>query len=712
MSSAHCEQGTMARSPLGAHCLQTIRFRATCYDHPIGGAIMSASSYRYNAVLLSGIFLLTCLPLHAGEPKWLQISSSHFLVITDAGPKKGHEVAARFEQMRGVFSQLMMRQKVRMSQPIEILALQNPVTYGQLAPEGTSLPAFFLRGEERVFIVLNTSVPDSWRAIEHQFAHYLLDYNYPPTAPWFDEGFAEYFASVYFTSKKTELGSDPELAWPGQPAYSEQGPGLKSLTELLNNPVWLNLTDVLEMRNRVVNGREGTHQTLFYAQSWMLMHYLLNRNKLGEAGTYFDLVQNQRVPVVQAVQQAFGVTPAQLDQQVKEYFHSLKPLQGSLEEVQGQPQAASSASGGASAASQVAPPSTQVGPAEPQVVQELPLPGTLDDIASSNQELKPWEGEALVAEMELRMPEHREDAIKQLQKLADDPKTETAVAHRALSWAYVQKGDSKSAFEELRSALELNNSDPWSHFGIALAAYHSATQKGKYIQGLANTMESLQFVLDEFREFAQGYNILGWARLEGGGANGAVEAMKVAVQLSPRDESYQLRLARAFLAAKKFDEGTAVLDRLQHSHDPQIAKAAAKDLEDLPFLKKYGVSPEEQEARNQQANNLAKEIADTEPEDKEEARKPAAPAEPIIDKRPVKFIKGHILSVDCSQPPAATVSVSDGRGTLKLHVRDYQSTTVIGAGAFSCGWKNVPVSINYRDGGKAESDLVSVEIQH
>lgn len=653
---------------------------------------MSAFSYRYKAALLTGISLLMCLPLHAGEPKWLQISSSHFVVITDAGPKKGHELAARFEQMRGVFSQLMMRQKIRMSQPIEILALQNPVIYGQLAPQGMSLPAFFLRGEERVFVVVNASVPDSWRAVEHQFAHYMLDYNYPPTAPWFDEGFAEYFASVSFTDKKTELGSDPELAWPGQPAYSEQGPGLKSLTELLNNPVWLNITDVLQMRNRVVNGREGTHHTLFYAQSWMLMHYLLNRNKLDQAGTYFDLVENQRVPVEQAVQQAFGVTPAQLDQQVKDYFRSLKPLQASLQEAQAQPQ--------------LAPPA-------PQVVQEAPLPGTLDDIASSNKELKPWEADALVAEMELRLPEHREDAIKQLQKLADDPKTETAVAHRALSWAYVQKGDSKAAFEELHSALELNNSDPWSHFGIALAAYHSATQKGKYIQGLANTMESLQFVLDEFREFALGYNILGWARLEGGGANGAVEAMKVAVQLSPRDESYQLRLARAFLAAKKFDEGTAVLDRLQHSHDPQVAKAAAKDLEDLPFLKKYGVSPEEQEARNQVANKLAKEIADTEPEDNNQSSKTTAPAEPVIDKRPVKFVKGRILSVDCSQPPAATVSVIDSRGTLKLHVRDYKSTTVIGAGEFSCGWKNVPVSINYRDGGgKAQSDMVSIEIQH
>jgi len=638
--------------------------------------------------LLTAAALLTCIPVHAAEPKWLQISSDHFLVITEAGPKKGHEVVARFEQMRAVFSQLLERQKVRLSEPIEIIATSSAATYAQLVPGANGqLPGFWLRSQDRVFIVMNLGAEDSWRAIEHPFAHYLLDYNYPQTAPWFDEGFAEYFSSLYFTSKKTELGSDPELAWPGQPVYSEQGSGLKSLTEILDSPVWLKLTDLLEMKNRVVNGHEGTHRTLFYAQSWILFHYLLNQNKLSEVGTYFDLVENQRVAIPLAVQQAFGVTPEQMDQQVKDYFHLLKQLENSLQESK-----------------------TLPAPLTPEPVAESPLPMSVDEIADSAKELPLREADALLAEMALRIPEHREDAFTQLQKLVDDPKTDTAIAHRALSWAYVQKGDSKKAFEELHTALEINAADPWSHFGIALAAYHSA-QKGTYIQGLANTMESLHFVLDEFREFAEGYNILGWARLAGGGGNAAVEAMKMAVQLSPRDESYQLRLARAYLAAKKFDEAKGTLDRLQHSHDPQIAHAAAKDLEDLPFLKKYGVSPEEQATRKQEASALAKEVADSETDESEEPPKPAAPIQPVIDKRPVKFVKGTLLSVDCSQSPTAVLSVSQGRSTIKLRVKDFKSMTLIGAGQFSCTWKNLPISANYREDDKVSGDLVSLEVQ-
>src|SRR5207248_11253154 len=108
-------------------------------------------------------------------------------------------------------------------------------------------------------------------------------------------------------------------------------------------------------------------------------------------------------------------------------------------------------------------------------------------------------------------------------------------------------------------------------FGLALASYHSG-EKGARVQGLANMMESLHIVIDEYPDFAEAYNMLGWARLTGGGANAALESMKQAVQLSPRDEEYQLRLSRAYLAAKKFDEATSTLERLK-----QIGRASCRE---------------------------------------------------------------------------------------------------------------------------------------
>jgi tetratricopeptide (TPR) repeat protein len=647
------------------------------------------------------VLLLSTGILHAADQHWLRVSSDHFIVLTDGGEKPGHDVAAHFEQMRMLFGQLLSRSKLRMSEPMEIIAIRSDKDYAQLAPlvngQPTKAPAFFLAGEDRIFVVLNLFEPDSWRAVQHQFAHYMLNYNYPPTPAWFDEGFAEYFASLNLTAKTAELGSDPEL----NPAYETdllenqiESKNLKSFTEILSNPVWLAWPDLLTMRNRVVNGQEGTHHTLFYAQSWILVHYLLNKDKMSDLGKYFGLVEIQKVPVEQAIQQAFGMSAAQLDHEVKTYFRSLTSLSNALD-----------------ASKQPSSPKVS------EAVYRTPLPFTVDDVATSSKSVPVAEAQALVDEMELRIPEKRQQAFDALQKLIADPKTESGVAHRSLAWAHVQKGDTSSAFEELNAAVQMNASDPWTRFGLALASYHSG-EKGARVQGLANMMESLHIVIDEYPDFAEAYNMLGWARLTGGGANAALESMKQAVQLSPRNEEYQLRLARAYLASKKFDDATATLEHLKVSQNPRIAQAASKDLQDLPFLKKYGVPPDEAAAAKQTSVTAPNQSSaqDSEKEDDSDAGASSPSptsagnkAKTTIDRRPVKFMKATLLSVDCSKAPTAVLSVSQGSKLLKLRAADYKSVAVIGAPNFSCAWKRIAVNVNYR-AGVAFGDLVSIEI--
>jgi tetratricopeptide (TPR) repeat protein len=635
-------------------------------------------------------------------PQWLRISSDHFIILTDAGEKKGHEVAARFEQMRAMYGTLMGQHKLRMSEPLEIIAIKSDSDYSKISPmrDGSPIsdPAFILPGEDRIFIVLNLFQPDSWRGAEHQIAHYFLNYNYPPTQPWFDEGFAEYFASINFTSSKTEIGRDPELIPLYQTNVASQQPGLssalKSYTEILSAPVWLTLPDLFAMKNRTVNGLEGTHNTLFYAESWMVVHYLINQHKLEETGTYFDLVENQQMPVEQAVQQAFGMSVAQLDKAVKDYFHSLKPLTDAMW-----------------AAKSPNPPLTA------NVVYELPLPMEVDDVGSSSKRIDLPEAQARVAEMELRIPERRAQAVQQLQQLVADPQTETAIAHRALAWAHVQKGETTEAFEELNTAVDMNPSDLWATFGLAQASYHSG-ENGARVQGLASTGHSLQAVIEAYPDFAEAYALLGWARLVGGGTNSAIEAMKMAVQLSPRNEAYQLRLAQTYIATKKWDEATAVLDRLKLSQDAKIASAAKKELHDMPFLKKFGVPPQDEESSHREsitANTQKREEVSDDDADQDEAKSDAKPAPveapPVVDKRPVQFLKATLVSVDCSQPPAAVLTVLTASKTLKLRAADYKSLAVIGSTGFSCDWKDIAVSINYKRGGKADGDLVSIEVR-
>ena len=78
---------------------------------------------------------------------------------------------------------------------------------------------------------------------------------------------------------------------------------------------------------------------------------------------------------------------------------------------------------------------------------------------------------------------------------------------------------------------------------------------------------------------------------------------------------------------------------------------------------------------------------------------------------PVHFMKGKLLSVDCSDAPQATLTVTSGAKSLKLHVHDSAHVIVIGADELSCEWKNKSLAVNYRERPDGEGDVVSLEVQ-
>src|SRR5579862_2538580 len=88
------------------------------------------------------------------EPSpWIEIHSTHFTVITDAGEKRGKEVALRFEQMRSVFAILLMKDRLNEPLPLTILAFKNDKDYYQTAPlrqgQPISVPGFFVPGTDQ-----------------------------------------------------------------------------------------------------------------------------------------------------------------------------------------------------------------------------------------------------------------------------------------------------------------------------------------------------------------------------------------------------------------------------------------------------------------------------------------------------------------------------------------------------------------------------------
>ena len=680
--------------------------------------------------------MLCALPAPGGsEPNpWLQLNSAHFTVITDAGEKRGREVALRFEQMRAVFGTLLGKERLNQPVPLTILAFRDDKSYYQLAPlrggQPIDVPGFFLPGEDQEFIALNLSVDESWHAVAHDFAHMLLNYNYPPAQAWFDEGLAEYFSSIRLDNRQVELGSDPEL----QTTVKEDLIGnqrdthpQKSLTELLGAEVWIALPDLFTMKHDTSTFNEGTHHTLYYAESWMVMHYLLHEKKLAEIGNYFNLVLNQHVAVQDAITQAFGMSADQLEKAVKDYFHSLSWLLNALD----------------AARQKSADPDHPTTVADLQQGYRFPTPVGPDDSAIPAKPLPEADARALYAEVQIRIPERREAGLKDLLALADTPTAKDVaaetryqtrkqqeeknpttdpdqlptnsvgieVAHRVLAYDYTQHGDFDKALSELGDAAALDRQDMWVRYYLSVLKYRMATSKKIEMQGIASMMQDLKGVLEWYPEFASAYDLLAQARKEGGSTPGAMQAERAAMMLSPRDEEYVYHLAQIYIASKKWDAAQALLVRLKESGNPQLAAQAKEQMEQATAQNKYGIpigaaSQQPQFAPQKSPFDVLEEDAA-----KRAAAEKAAQASKPANNTPAKFFEGRLIAVDCSQTPTAILTVTEGGVVLKLRALDYKSLLLIGADEFSCDWKDRKVSVNYKPGGLNDGDLVSLEVR-
>ena len=594
-------------------------------------------------LLLSGL-----LPSFAAG-QWVEVRSPHFSVVTDAGERRGREVALLFEQMRAVFGTLLLRSKVNIPAPLQIVAFKNSGGLRRFVPLSQGRPVesagFFQPGADRNFIAVDLSAKEGFRTVFHEYAHLLLNGNYPRTHPWFDEGFAEYYSTIEISNKQVEMGAPP--------------PSAKLLLEGSLQPA----TSLFAVaQDSPTSNESGDRRTLFYAESWLVVHYLFNNNQLKETGVYFDLVQNQHLPIPAAIQRAFGMEPKQLDRQLSDYAHSGRLVSHTFE-----------------------------------------APAGIDDAGYSVTRLDDADAQVILADLHLHSRDHAAQAVQEFEQvLRLDPSH--AAAHRGLGYAYLRQRQFEPAAEHFRRAAELDSSDARVHYYAALLLQLTGRMDSPEMKKEAEKALSLS------PDFADAYNLLAAADAADGDIPAALEAMRKALRLSPRNDAYLLNLAQFSLLAQKWDDAEAIFEQLQTSADPSLAATAAQNLARIPGMR---ANPPPMIVRRERPVDRSQY---DDPQWRRTTPAPATPAAPpgppsAPDTRPVKFLKGKLLQADCSQSPAAVLTVLVGKKTWKLRAADLRALVLIGADSFSCDWRSREVAINYREGGQTDGDLVSLELE-
>jgi tetratricopeptide (TPR) repeat protein len=250
--------------------------------------------------------LLLCAPrMTSAADAWVQVTSLHFTVVSNAGDKRAREVAWQFEQIRAAMKAIWPWVKGDLDRPVLVVAAKDENTMKLLVPEywekgssGLHPSSVLATGLDRHYIALQADArADDTDAINPYYGAYwsytalILDASFERDLPlWLRDGLAGVMSNTIVREKEIRLGMAPP--WYVRTMATESR---------------LRLQQLLTMDDRAAYYRNPATRDHFDAQTWALTHYLLfgAPDLSGRLDGVIKAVM-AGTPSLDAFQQAFG----------------------------------------------------------------------------------------------------------------------------------------------------------------------------------------------------------------------------------------------------------------------------------------------------------------------------------------------------------------------------------------------------------------------
>lgn len=220
---------------------------------------------------------------------WLRLDTPAFVVIGDAGEKRLQSIATDLERFREALSRMLREGATSSAVPTVVIAFAKDKGLEPFAPLYQGKPVkvggLMLASSDVNYIALSAQgdPEDRLQTIFHEYAHAIIANDSPGLPLWLNEGLADLYST--FT-----LRDGGRAAVIGRVKL----PYLQLLNQSLPFPV----ADLIKVDRTSPLYNERERSSVFYAQSWALVHMLL----MGDTDRGSMLT-----PFIRAV--ASGVTP-------------------------------------------------------------------------------------------------------------------------------------------------------------------------------------------------------------------------------------------------------------------------------------------------------------------------------------------------------------------------------------------------------------------
>lgn len=457
----------------------------------------------------------------AAQTSWQRAETPRFTIYSSSDEKTLREYAERIELLDAVFWEVYgLRRPAPPARKLPIYLVAEPRQLRLVSPGLADNVVGFYSADHYDIFAMGLSDSGNDYVLLHEYIHHLMLQNFPFGYPaWFVEGYAEYFMNSTVNASSIQVGL---------------------VTGRLGNLVgdtWLSMDDVLSKRvNDIPQGARGA----FYAQSWLLTHYMISDPQRAEQLKAYLTALSQGKESVDAMQQATGLSPDAWKKRLRTY------LSGQLRYTQLKRADFPKAS-----------------------VEIVKLPPSADDLLLDDLHVKtgvsPQFKESLLAKIRTKSARYPDDAFAQM----------------ALARAEVALGDPLIGAAILKRRLAANPKDVEAMALEAdrlMAQGDAAPAQRQALYNQAGALLATAYKLDPARY----QTLLEFARSKSGEANypsdNTLQALLMALKLAPQVGEIRLQAADGLMTRGRNREAAQVLMPLANSPHGGAAAKQAQDM--------------------------------------------------------------------------------------------------------------------------------------